>query len=420
MIGRRTASALIALAVSLVAAGRLAAQAPGTVRALGLGDASVALATGYEAGLYNPAGLAVEVVDLTAFGLRAGLLLGPGGFRSLRGAGSHLDPAEKAALLEAVRRAGGASAALDAGVHLLGIAARGFALNVGTVGRARGAVPPALMELVLYGNVGQGGDADGFTFDGAGARGHVVTTVSLSHGRALPLGVPGEVSIGATARYGRVHAWADLRDEGSRILNDPVDARASGSVLEARGGSVYGLDLGLRWGRGEWAARLLVRDLFAGHRIDRDGAALRTLVGTASLEEGTHSTTIVQRYDELDAGLRAAADRRLAAPLTATRIVVGGARVRSTDALQAQLSFGSSRSGDPSFAFAAGGTLWPARFLELRGAARLGSDPAALFAGVSFQLAAAALDLGVQRTLGRGLGGQAGVQLRVSPGSGGR
>ena len=83
MIGRRTASALIALAVSLVAAGRLAAQAPGTVRALGLGDASVALATGYEAGLYNPAGLAVEVVDLTAFGLRAGLLLGPGGFRSL-------------------------------------------------------------------------------------------------------------------------------------------------------------------------------------------------------------------------------------------------------------------------------------------------------------------------------------------------
>lgn len=407
----KTLVVCVAVVATFLHATTASAQIVGTAHGLGAGHALASTAAGYEAGLYNPAGLASGGFTATALGVSGAGRLSPIGPRRLSSYGAFLDPTAKAEIVEAIERAGGSTVHARAGLHLLGISRGGYALNVMTSGAAEATLSPRAAELLLYGNVGRTGDAEAFTFEETRGRAHVVTTIALSHGRSVPAPLPGRMAVGATVRYGVVHLLADGRDGGSALVNDPLDLVVNGSAVLARNGHRWGLDLGARWSHGRWSAGLVARDLVAGHRFAEDATELTTFAAAATIEGRASDTTYSVAYRELSSAERSMVEARLAEPLASTRLVGAVARDFGRVTPFGELSVGSSSSDQGPAELTLGATTRPIRAVRVNAALSLGDAARSLAAGFSVRALGIVVNAGGAHEFGRREGWGGAIQV---------
>lgn len=392
------------------------AQEVGTVRGLGLGDALTATARGYEAGLYNPAGLSRGGFSFALAGVRLGVGMSPVSVFDFAGYGEYLEPDEKAEIMSEVRSANGLTLSGGASVQGLGLSIGPVALNVTSSVNVDGTLPPALVELALYGNVGESGDATSFVFDGSAGRAVARGMAALSYGRSIALPLPGQFSIGVTGRYGYA-AMADARSDTAtwvRFDDNELEYRAEGTAILATNGRAYGADLGFGWEYAGWKAGLVFRDIMAGHSFDVDDVEFHETVRTGSIDSTYVDETNSLDYSELNADQKAKVDRRLDAPLTGTRVVAGLARDFGMLIAYSQVAFGSTKVDPDAAQVTLGASIKPLPFIEFRGAGSLGSEDRTLGGGLSVGVGPVALDFAAQRAYGYTDGWTAGVQFRIA------
>lgn len=384
----------------------------GSVRGLGVNDALTALSAGYEAGLYNPAKLAKSPFSLVLGGVRAEAGLSPISLLEFSSYGERLEASEKAELLDLIQQHGGEAINVAAGVHLLGLSVKNIAINIFSSANLEGNLPPGAAELLLYGNVGRTGVGETFTFEEASARGYAITQAALSYGREFSLPFLGPTALGLTTRYGQIHGLADVRDEGSSLVNDPLGIEIEGSMVMAQNGTLYGFDLGLAWSRKNWTIGLVAHDVVGRQTLRKDEIEVKIVQGHATIEEGAADTTYTWKYTDLSEGARKNVDGRLSESLASTQIAasVAGKLGIVTPFAHGIFDLSGRDARTPEFTF--GALLLPASFLEFRGAATYGEELNSVAGGISLRLWILTLELSGRRLYAPYDGWGAGVQVR--------
>lgn len=271
------------LLVSLIAAAPIGAQLPSaSAAALGAGDAYTALARGFNAVAWNPAGLAMTGnprFSMTLLPVRAVGSFGPVSLKDLKDYEGVVVPADvKEAWLQKIEEEGSQSAAFQAGVTELGLSIGSFAVHVGTQATVVADMGPGAMELLFFGNAGRTGEPRPITGEGSAAVGVASTTVGLSFGKTIS-GTPGsKLAIGVTGKYTMGHGLFVATDAGTNITASPI----AGEVLfptvmpitdEDRGATInngngIGFDLGLGLERGPWTFGFAVQNVFHTFKWD--------------------------------------------------------------------------------------------------------------------------------------------------------
>lgn len=285
-------------------------------QSVGLAGNYVALARGFGAVAWNPAGLGMPgspgaSLSFLPVSVTAGL--DPITAADLAVYEGRLIPeGTKQRWLELIRREGGESGNVASDLTYL-------ALNVGRVGlqasssvRARVDLAPDVAELLLFGNAGLTGaprayDLGGSTFDIAGT-----TSFAASVALPLPLALgplPDQhFSVGATLTYTIGNFLILGQEDNSTITSTPlaVDVRfpVIHSVLpgdsvdfdparDLDNGRGFGVDLGAAWQGGIFSGGVVVRNVISTFAWDLEG--LRYRAGTAAWSPDTAHTSFEER-----------------------------------------------------------------------------------------------------------------------------
>lgn len=305
---RRAPAPLTALTVSLVLLGGTAAaaraQAPGAAdaRAAGLAGNFLTLADGPAAALWNPAGLAARGAprwSVSVPSLRASAGAGPVGLTSWLGGGSP-SADERGAWLRAIEADAGQWARAQMEVTAIGASYGPLALLLTTRLGAEAWLPPDAARLGLFGNGGGPGADSVFGLAGSDLRAHAVTTAAVGYGVRVPMGVPGELSVGAALNVHVGHYLAAMTDNGSVLLEEPRWIHLRLPLLQIGAPEAtshpavgWGVNVGATWQRGPVTVAAVMRDLGPALRWDTDAAVVRPFAieisedeRTSDLEEG--------------------------------------------------------------------------------------------------------------------------------------
>lgn len=310
---RAAAAALVLCAAPAAAHAQLGNPLPQSV---GMGGNYVALARGFGAVSWNPAGLGMP--DNPGFSIALLPIVGtagldpvtPGDFAAWDG--QIIPDAVKREWLEMIQAAGGESGVMGADINYL-------AFSIGPVGfqassnvRGRVNVAPDVAEVFLFGNAGYTGvpgsyDLEGSHFDVAG-------TSSVGASLAIPLALrlgplPDQhFSVGATVTYTIGNFLVLGQEESSSLTSDPLEVNVhfpmvhtvlpdDSTDLEAAhldNGRGFGLDLGAAWSGGIFSAALVVRNVI--NTFEWDLSRLRYRSGEATWTADTSYAS----FDEAD------------------------------------------------------------------------------------------------------------------------
>ncbi len=309
MRNARFGSALLALVAVLSWAEPSFGQLPGASPAtLGTANNYMVLARGFAAIGLNPAGLGMP--ETSGFTLA---LLPAGGSQSLDPLtlsdladyeGVILPASVKEDWLQQISAAGGQSGAAAANVTYLSASWNNFGLQLSTVVSAQANLNDAAAELLFFGNAGRTGMAGDFNLQGSGASAYAVTTLGISAGfpiarRWVP-GLKQGLSVGATLKQSWGHALAFAEDGGTLAESDPLGIDVDFPVIHPREGSSglnrgsgLGVDVGVAWERGPWAAAAAVQNLF--NTFEWDLAELAYRPGEAVFDENTNQSDFEER-----------------------------------------------------------------------------------------------------------------------------
>lgn len=312
----RTAAAALALCAAPAAAhAQLGNPVPQSV---GLGGNYVALAHGFGAVAWNPAGLGMP--DNPGFSISLLPLLANAGLDPVTPGdvaawdGQIIPDDVKREWLDIIRSAGGEAGAMGADVTYLALSIGSFAFQASSNVRARVNVAPDVAEVLLFGNAGFSGvpgsyDLEGSNFDIAG-------TTSVAASFALPLAVrlgplPDQhFAVGATVTYTIGNFLVLGQEESSSLTSDPLEVSVRFPVVHTQlpddstdlqgrhldNGRGIGLDVGAAWRGGIFSAGVVVRNLINTFEWDVDDLEYRA--GEAIWTADTSYTS----FDEADIG----------------------------------------------------------------------------------------------------------------------
>jgi hypothetical protein len=294
----RTTRRLALLSLLVLPAALPAQVANPLPQAVGMGDNYTALARGFAAVHWNPAGLGLPDNPRSSFSVlpvSAHLGLGPitaGDFADHNG---RLIPHEaRVRWLDRIRADGGETGDFGADLTFLTFSAGRLAVAASSTVRARAHVAPDVAEVFLFGNAGLTGDPRDYTLEGSAFDAAGTSTVAASLALPVPLELgplPDQhFALGITVKYTLGHFLLMGREQGSSLRTDPleVDFRfpmiytgfedgedGTGASARVNNGSGFGLDLGAAWQGGIFQAGLVIRNLVNTFEWSRDGLRYR-------------------------------------------------------------------------------------------------------------------------------------------------
>lgn len=307
---------LVALALSSAPAAADAQIASPAPQAVGMGGNYVALARGFGAVAWNPAGLGMPgntgfSIAVLPFAATAGLdPIAPADFAQYDG---QVIPEEtKRSWLALIQAEGGESGNVAGDLTYMAFSVGPVGIQASSSVRGRVNVAPDVAEVLLFGNAGLTGqpgayDLEGSAFDVAG-------TSSVAASFAVPLALtlgplPDQhFSLGATVTYTVGNFLMLGREANSTITSSPLEvnvrfpmvhtALADGTGEPDAGpaldnGRGIGLDLGAAWQGGIFTAGLVVRNVV--NTFEWDLSKLRYRSGEATWSADTSFTS----FDEL-------------------------------------------------------------------------------------------------------------------------
>ena len=262
----------ILLAVGLTLPSQITAQAiRNSPRVAGMAGSGTILARGAEAGLFNPALLALDQnprLSLALGNISMEYGSGPVTLGDIHRYGNRVVPeAVKAEWLNRIRFRGSQIGSVDGDAVLLGASLGRVTMTWQTVAAGRIAFPEAAAEILLQGNVDSVGRPRDLGFAKGTLRGWVISSLAVGVGIAsLPL-AGGRLAMGASGKLVLGHGFADAKNLSGAVTADPLTVGfifpgvviyGDESLFSGRG---VGLDVGLAWTSGVWTAGLSVIDL---------------------------------------------------------------------------------------------------------------------------------------------------------------
>lgn len=313
-------------------------------RSMGMADSYTALARGFNAVLWNPAGLGL--VDnprrsLTLLPVSVTTGLGPVTPGDLAGYDGRRIPHDtRVQWLDRIRAEGGEAGSFDADLTYLAVSVGRVGFSASSSIRGRANVGPDVAELLLFGNAGLTGDPRDFALEDSALDAAGTTTLAGSIGIPIrfPLGpLPDQhFAVGVTLKYTMGHFLVMGQERGGSATADPVEVSIRFPTIHTdpsdqdgldrlNNGSGYGVDVGASWQGGIFSAGVVVRDLLNTFSWDAD--ALRYREGTATWSaDSAHTEFQEQPFDAAPADLVARMDEfHTAAPVLAAG---AAARVR--------------------------------------------------------------------------------------------
>jgi hypothetical protein len=293
---RRVALSLGALVVLAPAASAQLVSA--SAASLALGDNYTALARGFNAVAWNPAGLGMPDNPMASFAFAG---RGSGGTDPIslgdlkQYSGVVVPNAVLAGWLTRVQQQGGQSLEAE-GNGSLGLSMGNLAFQLSTNAYERGKLSPDAVEVLLYGNAGQTGTPRTMSLQGSRTEAALMTTAAMSFGHGIDFGI-GPVSqhlaIGATVKYVVGNALLVGEDAGSQIEASPLALNVQFPIIQSdtafdrmpQKGRGVGVDVGAAWQSGPLAAGVTLQNFINTFRWDvrqmyfRPGGALFTSSG---------------------------------------------------------------------------------------------------------------------------------------------
>ena len=293
-IGLAFGALLAVLLCTRPSSGQLPGASPAT---LGTANNYTVLARGFAAIGLNPAGLGMAESSGFTFALlpvTIGQSLDPLTFSDLFNYEGVVVPTSvKEDWLQKIAAAGGQTGSGVLEVTAFSGSWNNFGVQLSTIASGQATLNDAAAELLLFGNAGQTGEAGDFDLQGSGLSGFAVTTLGVS--AALPIsrrwvpGVEEGLSVGATLKQSWGHVLAFAEDSGTLAQSDPLGVEVDFPVIHPASesgswsrGSGLGLDVGLAWERGPWAAAAVIQNLFSAFEWDLRELAYRP--GTAQFD----------------------------------------------------------------------------------------------------------------------------------------
>ncbi len=268
----QSASRLAAFALVLSPALAQAQSGNVSAAATAMGGNYTAVARNFNAVAWNPANLGLpgnSRFSLALLSPQVGVGTGPITLKDLNDYAGVLVPAPvKEAWLQKVIDNNGQNLGGDVNVTPLALSIGRFAFSATTTMRADGDIPPAVAELLLFGNAGRTGAPQDYTLSDMRLDANATTSFGLAYGRRVPLVPIGDLAIGVTGKYMLGHAAASLRDNGSTITSNPllIDINAPLVVTDTAeyiNGTGFGLDVGATWQLGNLRTSAVVHDIFS-------------------------------------------------------------------------------------------------------------------------------------------------------------
>jgi len=396
----RIASAFIVfLAFSLgprAAFGQLPGASPAT---LGTANNYTAMARGFAAIGLNPAGLGLpgnEGLTLALFPLKVSQSLDPLTFSDFVDyEGAVVPVTVKEDWLQQIAAAGGQTGAGALELTAFSFSYNNFGVQLSTLVSGRANLNDDAAELILFGNAGRTGEAGDFDLQGSGVVGYAVTTLGVSAGfgisrRWVP-GVEQGLSVGATIKQSWGHALTFAEDGGTLAQSDPLSVDVDFPIIHPRDnwtdfgrGSGLGMDIGVAWERGPWAAAAVVENILSNFEWDLGELVYRP--GQALFDDDTNESD----FDEQPATQAPPALRDEVADLNFKPVIgLGGAyQARDDLTLTAELR---QRAGDgldtgPKSHLGVGMEYLPTPAIPLRAGIAAITDGLQIGAGIGFIL----------------------------------
>ncbi|MGH1364399.1 MAG: DUF5723 family protein [Calditrichia bacterium] len=261
---------LIMLVLFLITS--LAAQQSNDARAAGMAFSNPAASRGLQAVGLNPASFALPTsynfeLNLVSASLNASNnSFNRGTYDDYFTTGDFLTDTDKNTLLSSIPSTG-IEGAMRARVNLMSIYAPKFTIGVTAMADGDFVIPKEVAELAFYGN-----EELGKTYDFSNVDGGAWAGMAINFGLAIPLNMDNNkhfkhFSIGANGKYFGGLGYANVENSSGSFANasfeNPVmelDGRAE--LLTARGGSGFGLDIGVvAQSRGNWTHSFSVNNV---------------------------------------------------------------------------------------------------------------------------------------------------------------
>lgn len=356
--------------------GQLPPASPATA---GTAASSMASARGASALAINPAALALPSGPRWSLLFPSGSLqtgLDPVSGADLgRRSGETLSRDERVEWLERISSAGRQRGQLSADVTGLAFSTGPVGIQVSTVATGRTRLEPDAAELLLFGNAGLTGEAGDFELAGSTLDLGVYSTVAATVALPLPfrLGESADQGMGvaATLKYTEGNVLLVGRDGGSVFRGTPVEVdlrfpviQSDSSLTPGRNGGGVGLDLGLAWEGGAWAAGVLIQNVV--HTFAWNEAGLIYRPGEALFDAGDTSSDFDPRpLSGGPPGLRALVEDLRFTPRLSVGVAHGqGTSTTLTAAVQQQ--FGEGIALGPEHLVSVGLQHLPTPTLPLR------------------------------------------------------
>jgi hypothetical protein len=304
-IGSAFGALLAVLTWAQPSSGQLPGASPAT---LGMANNYTVLARGFAAVGLNPAGLGMPETSgftLALFPIQMAQSLDPLTFSDFVDYEGVVVPASvKEDWLQQIAAARGQIGSGTLEVTAFSFSWNNFGLQLSSVASGKANLNDAAAELLLFGNAGRTGEPGNFDLQGSGLNGYAVTTLGISAGfpiaRRWAPGVEQGLSIGATLKQSWGHVLAFAEDAGTLVQSEPLGIDVKFPVIHPNTdggdwsrGSGIGLDVGVAWERGPWAAAAVVQNLF--HTFEWDLGELVYRPGEAVFDEDTNESDFDER-----------------------------------------------------------------------------------------------------------------------------
>ena len=265
----------IAASACAVLAPRAHAQlVSASAASLALGDNYTALARGYNAVNWNPAGLGMPDNPFMSFSFagRGAAGMDPISMSDFAKYGGTLVPSSVIATwLKRVQAEGGQK--LDAeGAGAFALSIGPFAFQLSTDGYERGKLSPDAVQTLLYGNAGLTGAPQNLNFKGSRTEAALTTTAAASFGQSIDIDLgplTQHFAVGATVKYIVGNALLLGEDTGSQLDANPLGVTVQFPIIQSdtslngmpQRGHGIGLDVGAAWEFGPFAAGATIQNL---------------------------------------------------------------------------------------------------------------------------------------------------------------
>lgn len=394
-----------AVITALAGAFAARAQQPNpSAASVGMGEAYSAVARGYAAAAWNPAGLALPGAPRSSLALfPAGTVsgLGPVTLGDLADYEDRFVPATvREGWLADIVSAGGQRGSAGVDLTYVAFSVGRVGVQAGTRVRTRGRLSPDAAELLFFGNVGLGEPRD-FDLSGSTLDADAVSTLAVAYGHPVDLGARGRLALGVTLKYAVGHAMVAARDRGSRVTADPLEIDLRFPVVHSDttprfdNGHGFGADLGVSWAREPWVVSAVVENALNTFEWAEDAMFFRP--GEAFLAAGESETRVdPEPLSAAPDDVRGWRDDHGFGPV----LRVGAARrvsARLLVAADARTSLGDRVAYRSESHLAVGAELLARAWLPLRAGFGFSSDGLQLSAGAGVALGIFRLDGGVQR-----------------------